>query len=63
GKVTHLYQHPGQVRISVTARYSADFSVDGGAFRALDDTVDITGPASTLTVYQARAQLIPVEDE
>jgi hypothetical protein len=59
GKVTHLYERTGEVRIGVAARYSADFSVDGGAFRALDDTVDIAGPARTLTVYEARAELVP----
>lgn len=59
GKVRHLYGDVGDVRIRVTARYSADFSVDGGAFRALDDTVDIEGATRTLHVYQARAQLVP----
>jgi hypothetical protein len=62
GKVTHLYQRAGEVTVGVTARYSADFSVDGGAFRPLDDTVDIAGPTRTITVYQTRAQLIPVDD-
>lgn len=59
GRVRHLYERVGEVEIAVTARYSADFSVDGAAFRTLADTVDITGPARSLTVYQARAQLIP----
>lgn len=59
GRVRHRYERVGEVEIAVTARFSADFSVDGGAFRRLADTVDITGPARSLTVYQARAQLIP----
>jgi hypothetical protein len=59
GRVRHQYRNLGDVGIHVTARYSADFSVDGGAFRGLDDTVDIDGPVRTLHVYQARAQLVP----
>jgi hypothetical protein len=59
GVVRHAYRAVGEVTIGVTARYSADFSLDGGAFRGLDDTVDIAGPVRTLRVYQARAQLIP----
>jgi hypothetical protein len=63
GKVRHLYRSTGDVRVQVTARYSADFSVDGGDFRGLDDTVDIAGPSRTLHVYQARAQLVPDDGE
>jgi hypothetical protein len=59
GHVRHRYRSTGDVRISVTARYSAHFSVDGGGFRALDDTVDVAGPARTVAVYEARAELVP----
>jgi hypothetical protein len=59
GNVRHLYEQVGPVTIGVTAVYTADFSVDGGGFRALDDTVRIAGPTHTLQVYQARAQLVP----
>jgi len=59
GDVRHLYGAVGPVTIGVAAVYSADFSVDGGGFRALDDTVRIAGPTRTLRVYQARAQLVP----
>jgi hypothetical protein len=51
------------VTIGVAAVYTADFSVDGGGFRGLDDTVRIAGPTRTLQVYQARAQLVPNPDE
>lgn len=63
GKVRHLYRSTGDVRVQVTAQYSADFSVDGGDFRGLDDSVDIAGPSRTLHVYQARAQLVPDDGE
>jgi hypothetical protein len=59
GNVRHLYRRVGPVTVGVTARYSADFSVDGSGFRALDDTVRIAGPTRELQVYQARAQLVP----
>jgi hypothetical protein len=59
GNVRHLYQTVGPVTVGVAATYTADFSVDGGGFRALDDTVRIAGPTRTLQVYQARAQLVP----
>ena len=63
GRVRHRYARTGEVRIGVSARYSADFSVDGGPFRGLDDTVEIAGPTRVLTVYQARAELVPNPDE
>ena len=59
GNVRHLYEQVGPVTVGVTARYSADFSVDGSGFRALDETVPIAGPTRELQVYEARAQLIP----
>jgi hypothetical protein len=59
GNVRHLYQRVGPVMVGVAATYTADFSVDGGAFRGLDDTVRIAGPTRTLQVLQARAQLVP----
>jgi hypothetical protein len=59
GRVRHAYRADGAVRVRVTARYTADFAIDSGPFRALDDTLDITGPTRTLGIYQARAHLIP----
>jgi hypothetical protein len=59
GNVRHLYRRVGPVTVGVTALYSADFSVDGSGFRALDDTVRIAGPTRELRVYEARAQLVP----
>ena len=59
GNVRHLYRRVGPVTVGVTARYSADFSVDGSGFRALDDTVRIAGPTRELQVYEARARLVP----
>jgi hypothetical protein len=59
GNVRHLYEQVGPVTIGVAAVYTADFSVDGGGFRGLDDTVRIAGPTRTLQVYQARAELVP----
>jgi hypothetical protein len=53
----------GPVTIGVAAVYTADFSVDGGGFGGLDDTVRIAGPTRTLQAYQARAQLVPNPDE
>jgi hypothetical protein len=63
GRVRHRYQQTGRVRVGVSARYSADFSVDGGPFRGLDETVEVAGPTRVLTVYQARAELVPNPDE
>jgi hypothetical protein len=59
GHVRHLYRQVGPVTIGVTARYTADFNVDGAGFRPLDDTVPIAGPTRQLQVYEARAQLVP----
>ncbi len=59
GRITHAYQHTGDVRVAVTARYTADFAIDHGPYRALDDTIDLTSPTRTITIYEARAHLIP----
>jgi hypothetical protein len=59
GIVRHRYQARGNLTIHATARYTADFSVDGGGFQGLDDTIDIPGPSRPLQVYEARAQLVP----
>jgi hypothetical protein len=57
GNITHAYRDKGQVPASVTVTYTADFSVNGGPWQPVRDTVDITGPPTTIQVREARARL------
>jgi hypothetical protein len=57
GRIRHTYFRSGAVGVRIRAIYTGDFSVDGGAWDSVDDTVTITGPATGLRVLEARNQL------
>lgn len=57
GRITHTYTTEGRVNASVTATYSADFSVDGAPWQPVNDTVTIPGPPGTIWIRQATARL------
>ncbi len=57
GGIVHTYRGEGSVPASVTARYTADFSVAGGPWQPVGDTVAVRGPATTLDVREATARL------
>ena len=56
----HTYTKTGTVTVKATVNWTATYTVDGGAPRAITDTVP--GPPDTVTmpVKEARAVLVPV---
>ena len=57
-EVTHEYLAKGGVTPSVDTTYAAEFSVDGGPWRAVDGTVTIPGEPVRLDVLTATPQLV-----
>jgi hypothetical protein len=57
GRIRHTYVSAGSVGVRVRAVYTGDFSVDGGPWESVDDTVTIAGPVAGLRVREARNQL------
>jgi hypothetical protein len=57
GRIRHTYVSSGSVGARVRAVYTGDFSVDGGEWESVDDTVTITGPVTGLRVREAHNQL------
>lgn len=57
GGIQHTYDSPAQARVSVAARYSGEFSVDGGEWQDVGQTIDIQGPVVGIQVREARARL------
>ncbi len=57
GGVRHTYDKPGAAGVSVAATYGGEFSVDGGPWQQVGDTVQIAGPATGLRVREGRARL------
>ena len=57
GTVRHTYDAPARAAVSVEARYGGEFSVDGGPWQQVGDTVVIPGPATGVQVREARARL------
>ena len=53
GRIRHIYASAGTVPVSVRATYTGDFSVDGGAWEPVDETVVINGPATGVRVREA----------
>lgn len=62
GAVKHAYASPGEFTFTVSAVYGAEFSVEGDTWVQIDDTATVSGESETVTVREARAQLIPVDD-
>jgi hypothetical protein len=57
GGVRHTYSSAGSVPVVVRALYTGDFSVDGGAWEPVDESVTITGPPTGLRVREATNRL------
>lgn len=57
GGIQHTYLRAARVAVSVHATYSGEFSVDGGPWQQVGDTVQIPGPATGLRVREAHARL------
>ena len=53
GRIRHTYAAAGTVPVSVRAAYTGDFSVDGGAWEPVDETVVIPGPPTGVRVREA----------
>lgn len=52
--VTHRYEQPGEnLRARVDTSYRVRYSVDGGAWATLDETLTATGPETTIDVAEA----------
>lgn len=58
GDVTHTYRDRGKFPVYVQTTWGADFSVDGSDWAPVPDTVTVSGPATTITVKEARAVLV-----
>jgi hypothetical protein len=57
GRIRHTYSSAGSVPVVVRAVYTGDFSVDGGAWEPVDESVTITGPPTGLRVREATNRL------
>lgn len=57
GGVRHTYGQPGTSGVSVEATYGGEFSVDGGAWQQVGDTVQVAGPPTALRIREGRARL------
>lgn len=56
--VTHAYGQAGEVGPSVDTTWSARFRVGGGEWRAVPDTVTMTGAPAALTIREATPVLV-----
>lgn len=57
GTVRHVYTRPVVAMVSVSATYGGQFSVDGGPWQQVGETITLTGPATGVQVLEARARL------
>jgi hypothetical protein len=57
GRVRHVYMSAGSVAVGARASFTGDFSVDGGAWEPVDDTVTIAGPTTGVRVREAANRL------
>ena len=57
GGVTHVYRQVAKAPVSVAVTYGGEFSVDGGDWQEVGETVVIDGPAVAVQVREAVARL------
>lgn len=57
GTVRHAYTAPATVMARVSVTYGGQFSVDGGPWRQVAETITLTGPTTGVQVLEARARL------
>ncbi len=58
GNITHKYLSGGSYPASVTTTFGGDFRIDGGDWAPIPSTATVPGPATTVTVRTAEAQLV-----
>jgi hypothetical protein len=58
GDVTHTYAKAGAYDSHIDITYGGEFSVDGGEWFPIDDTVSIPGQPQTVIVRTAKARLV-----
>jgi len=58
GDVTHVYRIQGEFPVRVNTTFGADFSLDGAAWDEIPSTVTVPGPATAVTVREAKAVLV-----
>lgn len=57
GGIRHTYVHVDTAAVTVSATYGGEFSVDGGPWQEVGDTIQVAGPATALRVREARSHL------
>jgi hypothetical protein len=58
GDITHAYPSAGTYNTHVDITFGGEFSVSGGAWVPIPDTVTVAGPVQPLTVKTAHARLV-----
>jgi hypothetical protein len=58
GDIRHAYRTAGTYQARVTTTFGADYSLDGTTWNPIPRTVTVPGPATTITVREARAVLV-----
>lgn len=58
GNITHQYRHGGAYPASVNTTFGGDFRIDGGDWAPIPNNVTVPGPATTVTVRTAQAELV-----
>ncbi len=58
GNITHKYLGGGAYPASVTTTFGGDFRINGGEWAPIPNTAVVPGPATTVTVRTAEAQLV-----
>jgi len=58
GDVTHAYPKAGTYNSHIDITYGGEFSIGGGAWIPIPDTVTVAGTVQTVTVRTARARLV-----
>ncbi len=58
GDVTHVYRATGEYPVRVQTTFGADFSLDGSTWDEIPATVTVPGPATTVTVREAKGVLV-----
>jgi len=58
GNITHQYLGAGGYQARVDTTFGGEFRIDGGEWASIPDTVTVPGPATTVTVRTAQAELV-----
>ena len=57
--VKHMYRKPAEgLRLTVDTTWTIQYRVAGGSWQDLDETLTVTGPATTLATREARPYLV-----